>query len=98
MLLESPQDLDALKKKIDSLKEASAPSSSKVPNKTPLGKIGRIASDFVSGVIVGVGVGLTFDHFLSTKPWGLIVFFLLGSAAGFRNIMRFFDAEKTDQQ
>ena len=32
---------------------------------------------------VGVAIGLLLDNWLETKPWLMIVFFLLGSAAGF---------------
>ena len=44
--------------------------------------------EFVSAVAVGVAIGLLLDHWLQTKPWLMIVFFLLGSAAGFLNIFR----------
>ena len=40
-------------------------------------------------MIVGVGIGILLDNWLDTKPWFLIVFFLLGSAAGFMNVYRF---------
>ena len=39
-------------------------------------------------VIVGGGVGWAFDKGLGTSPWGLIVFLLLGFAAGIYNVMR----------
>ena len=42
----------------------------------------------VSAVGVGVGIGLLLDYWLETKPWLMVVFFLLGSAAGFLNIFR----------
>jgi ATP synthase protein I len=42
----------------------------------------------VAGVVVGAVIGWGFDRLLSTSPWGLIVFFLLGFAAGVVNLMR----------
>lgn len=48
----------------------------------------RIGTEFVSGVIAGVILGLWIDHFFGTGPWGLIFFFVLGSCAGFFNIYR----------
>ncbi len=48
----------------------------------------RIASDMVAGLGVGVGIGLALDWWLETKPWFLIVFFVLGSAAGMLNVYR----------
>ena len=48
----------------------------------------KIGVEFVSAIGVGVGIGLLLDYWLETKPWLMIVFFLLGSAAGFLNIFR----------
>jgi ATP synthase protein I len=39
-------------------------------------------------VLVGAGLGWLLDRWLGTKPWGLIVFLLLGFAAGVLNVMR----------
>lgn len=48
----------------------------------------RIGVELVSALIVGVGVGLLLDRWLGTTPWFLIVFFLLGAAAGVLNVYR----------
>lgn len=48
----------------------------------------RLSSELVAGVIVGTILGWVFDRFLSTSPWGLIVFMLLGFTAGVMNVMR----------
>jgi ATP synthase protein I len=48
----------------------------------------RLSSELVAGVVVGAVIGWGFDRLLSTSPWGLIVFFLLGFAAGVVNVMR----------
>ena len=48
----------------------------------------RLASEMVAGLIVGVGLGLGLDHWLGTGPWLLILFFVLGSAAGLMNVIR----------
>ena len=48
----------------------------------------RIGVELVAGVLVGVGSGLLIDNWLGTGPWGLIVMFFLGSAAGFLNVYR----------
>ena len=53
-----------------------------------LGTALRIGVDLVAAVGVGVGIGLLLDHWLETKPWFLIVFFLLGAAAGIVNVIR----------
>ena len=48
----------------------------------------RLSSELVAGVLVGAGLGWGFDRLLSTSPWGLIVFLLLGFVAGVINVMR----------
>jgi ATP synthase protein I len=48
----------------------------------------KLGSEFVAGVIVGVVIGYTIDRVFGTSPWGLIVFLLLGFAAGTLNVMR----------
>jgi ATP synthase protein I len=48
----------------------------------------RLSSELVAGVLVGAALGWGFDRLLSTSPWGLIVFLLLGFTAGVLNVMR----------
>ncbi len=48
----------------------------------------RLSSELVAGVLVGAVIGWGIDRLLSTSPWGLIVFFLLGFVAGVINVMR----------
>ena len=48
----------------------------------------RLSSELIAGVIVGAGLGWGFDRLLSTSPFGLIVFFLLGFIAGVVNVVR----------
>ena len=48
----------------------------------------RLSSELVAGVVVGAVIGWGFDRLLSTSPWGLIVFFLLGFVAGVINVMQ----------
>ena len=48
----------------------------------------RLSSELVAGVVVGAGVGWLIDRWLGISPWGLIIFLLLGFAAGVLNVMR----------
>jgi len=48
----------------------------------------RLSSELVAGVVVGAGLGWLIDRWLGVAPWGLIIFLLLGFAAGVLNVMR----------
>jgi F0F1-type ATP synthase assembly protein I len=48
----------------------------------------RAGSEFVSAVIIGLGIGWVLDRALHTNPAFLIVFFLIGVAAGIWNVIR----------
>ena len=48
----------------------------------------KISTELVAALVVGVGIGLLVDNYLGTKPFGLIIFFILGAFAGFLNIYR----------
>jgi len=48
----------------------------------------KLSGDFVGGVVAGFGVGWVFDKLTGWSPWGLIVFILLGFAAGILNVLR----------
>ena len=48
----------------------------------------RAGSEFVSAVIIGLGIGWVLDRTLHTNPAFLIVFFLIGVAAGIWNVIR----------
>lgn len=53
-----------------------------------LAKAMRLSTEFVAGIIAGSLLGWVVDRLAGTSPWGLIVFFLLGFAAGLMNVMR----------
>jgi ATP synthase protein I len=55
---------------------------------TGFGLAFRVGVELVSALLVGVGLGWLVDKWLGTKPWGLVVFFFLGAAAGILNVYR----------
>ena len=53
-----------------------------------IGRAFRLSTEFVAGIIAGGGLGWLLDRWLGTSPWGLIVFLMLGFAAGTFNVVR----------
>ena len=48
----------------------------------------RLSTELVAGVLGGAGVGWLLDRWFGTSPLGMIVFLLLGFAAGVLNVVR----------
>lgn len=55
---------------------------------TGYGQAFKLSSEFIAGIAVGAGLGWLIDRLAGTSPWGLIVFLLLGFAAGVLNVLR----------
>jgi ATP synthase protein I len=60
----------------------------KTHNQTLVNTFSRVATELLAGLLVGAGIGWTLDKWLNTNPWFLILFFLLGGAAGILNLWR----------
>ncbi len=56
----------------------------------------KIGSEFVGAILVGAAIGYGLDYLLGTKPWLLLLFFVLGFAAGVLNVMRGYKRLETD--
>src|SRR5690348_104150 len=82
-----PEDLRALGRKIDEARGERTKRTSDAPPGA-LGIAFRFATELVVAVAVGAGLGWLLDHFLHTAPIFIVVMFLLGAAAGIRNVMR----------
>jgi len=48
----------------------------------------RLSAELIAGLLLGLGVGWALDRWLGTAPWLLLVFMLLGIAAGIMNVIR----------
>ena len=57
--------------------------------KEGLGAAMRIGVELVAALGVGAAVGWGLDRWLDTAPWLMVVFFVLGAAAGVMNVYRY---------
>ncbi len=48
----------------------------------------RLVIELVTGLLIGFGIGFGLDKFFGTAPWLMIVFTLLGLAAGVNVMLR----------
>ena len=48
----------------------------------------KVGTELVAAVTVGTIIGFILDTWFGTKPWLIIIFFFLGSAAGMLNVIR----------
>lgn len=80
---------DELGQKIkEAQKKKSEPTGPKVDRSSYGGKSMRAAIDFTSAIVIGILLGYWIDRWLGTKPFGVIVFLVLGFIAGVMNIQR----------
>ena len=79
-------DIRNLQEKIQAAKNSSSPDASNTPK--PIGKIMKVVVEIVAAMAVGLGIGILADNYFETRPLFIIIFFLLGSAAGILNVFR----------
>jgi ATP synthase protein I len=48
----------------------------------------RVGIELVGAIVVAELIGWAIDKWLGTRPWGMVVFFFLGVAAGMLNVYR----------
>ena len=53
-----------------------------------MGNALKLGTELVAAVAVGTIIGFILDSWFDTKPWLIIIFFFLGSAAGMLNVIR----------
>jgi ATP synthase protein I len=86
--------LDSLQKKIDDaqtkigMDQAGKEKQDDTSVRGDMDKAMRVGVELVSGVAVGSIFGYFLDRWLGTMPLFFILCFFLGSAAGFRNLIR----------
>lgn len=65
-----------------------SPGASSAADPSAMARGFRLSTELVAGVLVGAALGWLLDRWLGISPWGMIVFLLLGFAAGVLNVMR----------
>ena len=53
-----------------------------------MGNAFKLGTELVAAVGVGTIIGFILDNWFGTKPWLIIIFFFIGSAAGILNVIR----------
>ena len=53
-----------------------------------MGSAFKLGTELVAAVVVGTIIGFILDSWFDTKPWLIIIFFFLGTAAGILNVIR----------
>ncbi len=53
-----------------------------------MGSAFKLGTELVAAVAVGTIIGFILDSWFGTKPWLIIIFFFLGTAAGILNVIR----------
>lgn len=82
------QRLRALDKKIAKLRAAQEPPPPKEDHHTLAHAAWRMVIELVSGLGIGFGIGYGLDVLFGTRPFLLVLFTLLGFAAGVSTMLR----------
>lgn len=53
-----------------------------------LGMALKLSTEMVVAVLVGTIIGFILDSWFDSKPWLIIIFFIVGVAAGITNVIR----------
>ena len=53
-----------------------------------MGSAFKLGTELIAAVAVGTIIGFILDNWFDTKPWLMIIFFFLGTAAGILNVIR----------
>lgn len=79
---------DALSNLRRRVAKAQGDGASKSPPQSAASLALRFGGEFGAAIIVGALLGYGVDHFVHTSPWGLVIGFGLGFAAGVVNVVR----------
>ena len=87
-----PADLRDLDSRLQRARKATDRPADKGPSgnndRSGLNFAMRLGVEMIAALIVGVTIGYFLDRWLGTKPWLMLLFFVLGSAAGCLGVYR----------
>ena len=83
-----PERLAELERRIAEVKRATAPEPRKEEHFSAASQGWRMVIELVSGLGIGFVIGYGADYLLGTMPWFLVVFTMLGFAAGVKTMLR----------
>lgn len=92
-MIDEDEKIAALEQKIAELKKPQQPKSAAIEKNSSVAV--RVVADLASGIFVGFALGYGLDYALGTKPVFLLIFIIIGVAAGFLNIYRGITKEET---
>ena len=93
----SPEDREAIRERSAEIgrkpealnpKRAASKVTASEASSPAYGQAFKFAAELVVGVVVGGGIGWALDKQFGTAPWLMIVFVVLGFAAGLLNVVR----------
>ena len=80
--------LRRLAERLSELRQAQDPPPPGPEHHTQAQLAWRMVTELVAGLLVGFGIGYGLDALFGTRPWLLLVFTLLGFAAGVQTMLR----------
>jgi len=84
-----PDDrLSDLERRIAAMKEKDAPRPHQDSHHSQAQLAWRMVIELVAGLLIGLGIGIGLDALFGTRPVFLVIFTLLGIAAGIKTMMR----------
>ena len=85
-----PDPLARLGERLDQARseQSRGPGNGGAPPPSGLGVGFRIGIELLASLLVGLALGWVADRFLGTRPWGLVLGFFIGAAAGMVNVFR----------
>ena len=92
----SPEDREAIRQRstdigrqLDAVKARNAPVGEVDRRRgAAFGKAFSFAAELIVGVAFGAAIGWGLDRYFGTKPWLMVLFVILGFAAGLMNVIR----------